>query len=90
MELLGHVGARCDDPSSVCPPEGEDMANAFERLRQPLERLTRKQDDRCMAVVLGRLAFALARCWIESVELAKACSMRHHEPLGYQLVGSEQ
>lgn len=80
----------CDDPSSVCPPEGEDVEDAFERLQQPLERLTRKQGDRCMAVVLGPLAFALARCWIESVELAKTRSMRHHEPLTYQLVGREQ
>lgn len=73
------------DPSSVCPPEGEDTEEAYQRVRRVLENLTRKSEGSCVGVVLGPLAFALARCWIESVELAKAHTMARDEPLCYEL-----
>ena len=73
------------DPASVSPPEGEALTDAFARLRQALEKLMRKQDDRCVAVVLGPLAFALVRCWAESVELTELRSMTHDSPLRYEL-----
>ena len=73
-----------DDPSSVCPPEGEDLEDARERLRESLARVVRKHSGENVAVVLGPLAFALARCVIESVEPARARSLIHDKPLRYE------
>ncbi len=76
-----------DDPTNVCPPEGEEVEQAYERLRESLARLTRKQGDRHVAVVLGPLAFALVRCWLEGAEVSQVRSMTHGEPLRYELTG---
>ena len=75
----------CDDPASVRPPGGEDVAEAFDRLREPVERVTRKKVDRSVGMVLGPLAFALVRCMIESEEPARVRAMMHDGPLRYDL-----
>ena len=73
-----------NDPSSVCPPEGEDMEEAYQRLDKAFEKLTHKLEGSCKGIVLGPIALALARCRAESVELAKAHEMAHNEPLRYE------
>lgn len=79
----------CEDPSGVCPPEGEDLSEAYVRLRDSLAKLTgNKRANRSVAVVLGPLAFGVARCVIESAELANVRSMMHHEPLCYRSPGA--
>jgi broad specificity phosphatase PhoE len=75
----------CSDPTSVCPPEGEEVSHAYARLKQPLEKLVRRQGDWRIAVVLGPLAFGLARCWLESVELSQVRSLTHNGPIRYEL-----
>ena len=75
------------ESTSVCPPEGESVEDAFQRLREAVERVTAQQGGRSLAVVIGPLAFALIRCMMESVEPAQMRSMMHPEPLRYQLVG---
>jgi broad specificity phosphatase PhoE len=77
----------CDDPSSVCPPEGEDLGDAHARLRQTLERIFRKHAGQSTAVVLGPLALGLTRSLIESAEPARARLLTCREPLGYRLAG---
>ena len=74
-----------DDPASVCPPEGEDLVGAAERLGESLAEVIRKQGDRTVGVVLGPTAFAVMRCRIEAVELAKMRSMMHDQPLRYKV-----
>lgn len=74
-----------DDPASVCPPEGEDLAGASERLGESLAEVIRKQRDRTVGVVLGPTAFAVVRCRIEEVELAKMRSLMHDQPLRYNV-----
>lgn len=74
-----------DDPSCVCPPEGEDVQDAAARLRESLDRVVRKHTGENLAVVLGPLAVALVRCLVESVEFAGARSLIRHEPLQYKL-----
>lgn len=74
----------CSDPSSVCPPEGEDLEDAYRRLQKALEDVSRKSEGNCVGVVLGPLAYALTRCRLESAELSKAHSLVHREPLCYQ------
>ena len=76
-----------DDPSSVCPPEGEDVTDAFLRLDESLERITRRRGDWNAAVVLGPLAFAVARCVVESVELTEVRAKMFDQPLRYAVLG---
>ena len=76
------------DPSSVSPPEGEDLEHAVERLRPPVEKLTRRPGKGPCAVVLGPMAFALTRCWIESADLSELGSMGGAEPLRYDVTDS--
>lgn len=71
------------DPSSVRPPEGEDATDALDRLRASLEGLTRRRRHKNVGVVLGPLAFALARCWLETAELTEARSLVLDRPLRY-------
>lgn len=77
-----------EDPSAVCPPEGEDLADAYERLHDSVSKVVRKLGDRSVAVVLGPLAFAVARCGLEEAELTRVRSMMSSEPIHYSLVGS--
>jgi len=74
-----------ENPASVCPPEGEDLANASDRLDASLRRALRKLGDRHVAVVLGPLAFPALRCRIESTDLAQLRSLIGDEPLCYDL-----
>jgi broad specificity phosphatase PhoE len=78
-----------DDPTSVCPPEGEGITTAFGRLDASLSRVRHKSGDKHTAVVLGPLAFALLRCEIESVDPAQVRSMMNNEPLRYESVSSD-
>lgn len=77
-----------EDPSAVCPPEGEDLADAYKRLHDSVSKVMRKQGDRSVAVVLGPLAFAVARCSLEEKELTTVRSMMSREPVHYSLVDS--
>lgn len=72
-----------DDPTSVCPPEGEAVADAFDRLEASLGRIRQKQSARNVAVVLGPLAFAVSRCVMESADLSKIRTIMHDQPLRY-------
>ncbi len=74
-----------EDPSAVCPPEGEGITEAYERLVDSLEKVLQKQGDRNVAVVLGPLAFAIARCGLESTELHAVRSMMDNAPLAYSM-----
>jgi broad specificity phosphatase PhoE len=77
-----------NDPSSVCPPEGEDMEVAYQRLDKVFHKLTNKPEGSSTGVVLGPLALALARCRVELVELARAHQMAQDEPLRYERLDS--
>jgi len=75
-----------EDPSSVCPPEGEELLAAAGRLEASLANVVRKHAEKTTAVVLGPFAFSVARCVIESVELTEARSMMRDDPLAYGIV----
>jgi len=74
-----------DAPDSICPPEGEALTVARDRLREGLRKLARKQALVTIPVALGPMAFAVARCIVESVDLAKVRSMISTEPVQYEL-----
>jgi probable phosphoglycerate mutase len=75
----------CDDPSCVCPPEGEDLEAAQARLRQALDQVMHKYSNRNLAVVLGPLALAVVRCIAESVELERTRSLIADDLLRYEI-----
>ena len=76
----------CSDPSSVCPPQGESIEDAYKRLQKTLEDVLRKSKGTCVGVVLGPLACALVRCRLESVEPSKVHSLVQRAPLRYRSV----
>ncbi len=78
-----------DDPSSVTPPEGESLEDARDRLRPPLESIIGKLRNRCVALILGPLAFGVVRCMLESVELNQVRSLIQETPLRYPMVQDE-
>ena len=74
-----------DDPASVCPPEGEYLDAAAERLQQALERITRKHKGGAVAVVLGPIALALTRCHLERAKPKEFHQMKSGEPVWYRM-----
>lgn len=76
------------DPSSVCPPEGEEIQEAYLRLKGAMEWMILKQAAHRIAIVLGPLAYGLIRCMIDSVEPDKIRSLMQDKPVRYFAVGS--
>ena len=75
------------DSTSVSPPEGESVTDAFQRLREAIEQVTRQEGGRSFAVVAGPLGFALIRFVSESVAPGQMQTLLHAGPLRYPLVG---
>lgn len=50
-----------NDPLSIEPPEGETISIAAERLTAAIEKLRRKNEAGCFAIVAGQYAFAILR-----------------------------
>lgn len=73
----------CEAPLSVCPPEGEPLAEAAERLAAVLRRTLRRNGKGPIAFVLRPLAFILVRSVLledglgDIYELAQG----EHEPI---------
>ena len=59
-----------DHPETVCPPEGEPIANALDRVRQTLARLTRKHKAGTIALVVPEPLMTLV------------CSVLSHREVG--------
>jgi len=77
-----------EDPTAASPPEAEPFADAVERIRGGLDRIIRKHRDHAVAVVLGPLALAVARCHLEHAEVSELHRFRPSQPdLG--IAGSE-
>lgn len=80
-----------EDPSAVCPPEGEDLAGAAERLKKALGKAGRKVGAASAAVVLGPVACAVTRCVLERVELGRMRELLTAEPVWYpSLIATDQ
>ncbi len=77
------------DPSSVHPPEGEELAAGAERLLAAFNQLARKHTDECFGVVLGRLSFSATRCNLEDAGFDEFWQMASDQPVRY-LIGAEK
>ncbi|HUU85703.1 MAG TPA: histidine phosphatase family protein [Phycisphaerae bacterium] len=75
-----------EDPASVCPPDGECLDAAAERLQQTLDRIARKHKGSTVAIVLGPVALALARCHLERADSGRFHRMKADEPIWYRMV----
>jgi phosphoserine phosphatase len=52
------------DPASICPPDGETLTDAFERVTEALITLSKKNKDQTVAVVAAPIVAALVECAI--------------------------
>jgi len=73
-----------DDPMSVCPPEGEPLEDAQDRLMGTVGKLVRKSEGR-RALVLGPMACGVVRCSLESIPLQRTWEMTTRGPIWYNL-----
>jgi broad specificity phosphatase PhoE len=53
-----------DDPLTVCPPLGETVENALERIRAALRPLIRRHPDEAIGLVVGEPIAQLIACYL--------------------------
>ncbi len=60
----------CDEPTTVCPPEGETVMDAFERARSVLKPLLRRHRDETIGLVVPQPLGDVVRCYLMERDLA--------------------
>lgn len=58
-----------DNPETICPPGGETLGDAQERLRAAMGKILKKHRTGVIAVVVPEPAASLIRCFLEDTEL---------------------
>ena len=58
-----------DNPETICPPGGETLGSAQERLRSAIGKILKKHRTGVIAVVVPEPAASLIRCFLEDTEL---------------------
>jgi len=58
-----------EHPETVCPPDGEPLGAAFDRVKAAIERLLKKHRSGTVALVVPEPLFSLVRCLLEEVEV---------------------
>lgn len=71
------------DPTSVCPPEGEALETAAQRIGKSIEKAIRKAADAPIGIVLGPVACAVARCALEGIGIEQMRQRMTAEPVWY-------
>ena len=79
-----------DTPTSICPPEGEDMQTVSHRLRRAIHKLSDKYDNKTVGLILGTLSMAMMRCDLENIELNKLWGKLDEEPMCHRIVYSPE
>ncbi len=74
-----------EQPDCVCPPDGESLAHAADRLREAIARIAHKHKNGTVGVVLGPLSFALARCSLEQRSFGELRGLKPGGPVWYEL-----
>ena len=62
------------------------MGEAFDRVSAAIATVIQRHGDKALAIVLGPLAFALARCRLESVEATQMRTLDTACPVRYESV----
>ena len=68
-------------PLSVCPPRGESILQASERLERVLKRLVKKHNSRSFALVSPPIADAVLRCLVKGVDLNSVWEVLSESPV---------
>jgi broad specificity phosphatase PhoE len=58
-----------DHPETVCPPEGESLSSAQERVRVSLQKLMKRHKHGVIALVVPEPLASLVRCFLDASEL---------------------
>ena len=58
-------------PTTVCPPEGEMVSEAYERVRQTLGSLLKRQKDKVVGLVVPDPLSQIVRCFLKHEDLAQ-------------------
>lgn len=74
-----------DEPASVCPPQGEPVGEACDRIVEAVRKIARKYKGSAVAVVLGPVAMAAARSHLENGKSSTLQHMKTTEPVWYRL-----
>jgi broad specificity phosphatase PhoE len=53
-----------DDPTTICPPQGETVERAMERIRTAFRPLLRRHQDEAMGLVVGEPLVRLVACYL--------------------------
>lgn len=53
-----------DDPVTICPPQGETIEDALERVKQALRPLIRRHHDEAIGLVVGEPVAQLIACYL--------------------------
>jgi broad specificity phosphatase PhoE len=62
-----------DHPDAVCPPEGETLATARDRLKKALARLTKKHKTGTIGLVLAQPLASVMRSFLRQEETPEIC-----------------
>jgi broad specificity phosphatase PhoE len=73
-----------DKPDTVCPPEGETLEEARDRLRASLAKLAKKHKTGAVGLVLGQPLADVLRCMLHNGESPDVCHC-HDEHTGAPL-----
>ncbi|MFQ5490327.1 MAG: histidine phosphatase family protein [Phycisphaerae bacterium] len=74
-----------EDPSGVCPPDGELLGDAAQRVYQAITKIARKHNGSSVAVVLGPIALAATRSQLEHGAAGRLHHLKANEPVWYQI-----
>jgi len=81
-----------NDPTSVCPPQGESLGDVQERVLEGMESIIKKRRDKCTVLVAGRIVSSVIGCLLTQSPLEKLweieredSSVRHYELTSSQL-----
>lgn len=59
------------DPASICPPQGENLVAAGERICEALQKIAKKNKDKIVVVIAAPIAAALIECILNRGSLDK-------------------
>ena len=54
-----------DDPTTVCPPRGESIDEAFDRIKSAIKPLIKRHQDEAIAIVAGDPLARLIACYLK-------------------------
>jgi broad specificity phosphatase PhoE len=74
-----------EEPASVCPPNGEPVGEACERVVETVHRIARKHHGGTVAIVLGPIALAATRARLELGQANGMHQMKSDGPIWYRI-----